>query len=87
MWSRNFATRRGVAVVEVLQTTGFKKWSDFIEETSVEERLLIIESIRAHAQQQRSDAGGGGSGLPGGGAGGKLPGGMGGRGGGKGGGL
>lgn len=63
--SRNFATRNGAGVVELLRLTGFRSLSEFHEETSVFERHLIIESIEAYNEERSSTGGGGGGGMTG----------------------
>jgi hypothetical protein len=42
-------------IVEVLKTTGFRTWGEFLRETTPADRTLIIESIRAH-HRERADA-------------------------------
>lgn len=50
--------------MEVLRLTGFRTWSEFIGETTPEERVLIAESISAWHDAQDGGGGGGGA-MPG----------------------
>lgn len=64
--SNPFAAREGPGIVEVLRLTGFRSYSEFIEDTSALERMLLVEAIGAwHDKREASGGGGGAGGSPG----------------------
>jgi hypothetical protein len=46
--STPFAARNGAGIVEILDKTGFKTYSEYMTETTPEQRRLLVKSIEAY---------------------------------------
>jgi hypothetical protein len=63
MWSSPFAQRNGAGVVEILDKTGFRTYSEFVDETTPLERRLLVKSIEAYHDKRDGGGTGGLGGL------------------------
>jgi hypothetical protein len=55
MWSRNFATRRGAGIAEILRVTGYGTYGEFVRETDPLDRRLTVRAIEQYNRERESE--------------------------------